>query len=459
MKKLLLTTIVALFAVAAASAQIKGQEMEQYRRSSLNMIMIEDPELDPSVAEIVKDAFINNPIPQKYNDHSADADLRTVSVAAVEVTDQDRQEYSAASGRKVKKGGKGGGLGHALASLGGELVGVPIGPTNTAYNEAKLDSMSSYVRYVAYKYVKDQNFAKKAVDKWFNAASGKLDPTLIIDRAYFNASEMEKIQAAEENDRDARSAIMDNGGHEIIGNTFVTVSRFRYLNAEQMANEILTKAALGAKWAPRDVADLTMSTAEMAAEAAKLSIGEGYVIYTTTQLYRLVWNEEIFDKINAVSDDMDAYNALDCFKLEYVGEESAQSLVAKKKRTEEEAVRFATSRALDKVLAKLEKNYEVFRTKTPLLSVSPEITAGIGTKECVEKGDKYEILEKQMKPNKKTGKTEITWKSLGTLTVKEVGNNMGEDNDDENASSSAVTIFGGTVPAKVVAGTLIRQTK
>lgn len=455
MKKTLLLAA-ALFAAATASAQIKGQEMEQYRRSSLNMIMIEDPELDPSVAATVKDAFVNNPIPAKYNDHGTDASLRTFSIGSVTVTDQDRAEYQELSG-KAAKSGDGGAKAKGIMGLAGALTGIEIGPSNPAYQNIPLDSMKRYIPYVAYKYLKDKKIAKLAVDKWFGVESGALNTNLIEERAFFNATEQELINAAEQSDRDAKSAIMDNGGHEIVGNTFITVSRFRYMNAEQMGAEIIKNAAMAAQFMPQPAADAAMSAAELSATATMLAMGDGYVIYTTTYLYRLVWNEEIFALINDASSSLDKYNALDCFSLEFVGSESASASVAAKKRTPEEAVRFATSRSLDKVLAKLEKKYEVFRTKTPLLTVTPEITAGIGAKECVEKGDNYEVLAKEVKFDKKLGQTVIAYKRIGKLKVKTVGNNMGEDNDEEEVSDSPVTVFEGKLPGKVTPGTLIRQ--
>ena len=116
------------------------------------------------------------------------------------------------------------------------------------------------------------------------------------------------------------------------------------------------------------------------------------------------------------------------------------------------AIKRATTRALDKVFAKLEKKYEVFRTKTPLASLEP-MTAYIGTKECVEKGDKYEILIREIDPATKKEK----YKSVGKIAVETVGNNMGEDNDNDKASADPFTTFKGKAPKKANAGMLIRQ--
>ena len=463
MKKIMVSVAVALVAISSF-AQIKGQEMEPYRRSSLNMIMLEDPRMDPSIIGMVRESFIANPIPFKYNDHTVDPALKVVSIDDVVITPEDYEESRAILTPKKKKKGDTEGktkLAGGLTQLAGGLLGIEMGPSDPKYSvdNIHIDTTKRWLPHVAYKYLKANNMAKLMVDKWFGVETGNINVDLIRERAFFNATEMEKMAAEEEGDRSAIDAIMDNGGHEIVGNSFVTVSRFRYMTGDQIAAEIVSGAAVGAQFMPRDLADATMSTAELAALAATVSVGKGYAVYTDTYLFRLVWDDEIFAKINAASADLSVYNSLDCFKLEYIGVESAYANITAGKRSTEEAVQYAMTRSMDKVLAKLEKEYEVFRTKTPLLTVDPVMTANIGTKECVEKGDKYEVLEKVMKVDKKTGKTEVDYKKIGTITVDTVGNNMGEDNDDENASADLFTTFKGKAPKNAVPGTLIRFTK
>lgn len=462
MKKLVLAFTLGALALSL-NAQVKGQQMETYRRSSLNMVMLEDPRIDASIINQVREAFINSPMPSKYNDHTVSVDLKTVNMDNIVVSDADYNESSEVLGLKKKKDSAGGAK-KAAGIMGalGAVADIQFGPSDPQYQmeNLKIDTTKRWIPHVAYKYLKETGMAKKMVDKWFGIESGKMSIDLIRQRAFENATEAEKAAAEESSDRAVIDEIMDNGGHEIIGNTFVTVSRFRYVNAEQMAAEIMENAAIGAAFLPRAAADAVMSTAQIAATAATLAMGKGYAVYTNTYLFRLVWDEETFHKINACATDLNAYNALDCFKLEYVGEENASANITAGKRSQEEAVQFAMTRSLDKVLAKLEKKYEVFRTKTPLTSVNP-LQAAIGTKECVEKGDKYEILAKEMKVVKDGNmkKTVISYKRVGVITVDTVGNNMGEDCDDENASTDTYTTFKGKAPKNVVPGMLIRYTK
>ena len=63
-------------------------------------------------------------------------------------------------------------------------------------------------------------------------------------------------------------------------------------------------------------------------------------------------------------------------------------------------------------IIKLQKKYDVFKTKTPLFTGNP-ITAKIGKKEGLEGGEKFEVLEMNQDP--KTGA--ITYKNIGTIKV------------------------------------------
>ena len=49
------------------------------------------------------------------------------------------------------------------------------------------------------------------------------------------------------------------------------------------------------------------------------------------------------------------------------------------------------------------------------------------------------------------------YKSVGKIAVEIVGNNMGDDNDDEKAAAEPFTTFKGKAPKNAVPGMLIRQ--
>lgn len=462
MKKLYIVVALLLCGAVVASAQ-KREGMEQYRRSSINLIMVEDPRIDQSVADIVRNAFLAAPLPDKYNDHGVDASLRYVKASDVVVDNY--AESKAVLATKKKGGTDGAKTGAAVLGLAGALAGVEMGPTDQKYNimNMNIDTTKRWLPHVAYHHIKKHNMAKKAVDKWFGIESGSMNIDLVRKRAFFNATDQEIKAASEMSDRTVEDIIMDYGGKEVISNTFVAISTIRLLNAEQMAAEIIEKAAMAASYMPRSAADLAMSTAELTAAATVAAMGRANAVYTTTYLFRLVWNEDYFDQVNAAAGNLSQYNALDCFKLEYIGDESTHATIGAKNEdaqkgdgqpkrlSEEETVAKAVAEAQRMVLAKLEKKYEVFRTKTPLTDVEPTIMANIGTKECVEEKDKYEILQRINKLDKKSGKTVVSYKRLGVITVDKVGDNLSDP--------AAKTTFKGKLPKGAVKGSLIRFTK
>jgi hypothetical protein len=109
-------------------------------------------------------------------------------------------------------------------------------------------------------------------------------------------------------------------------------------------------------------------------------------------------------------DNPAAFGQMD-FALEFVGEQSNSSIVlftsdpiAAIKKTEVNNV--------DKVFAELQKKYDVFKPKVPILTADP-LTAQIGKKEGLEGGEKFEILEMTQDPE--TGRTKYV--KIATTSV------------------------------------------
>lgn len=99
--------------------------------------------------------------------------------------------------------------------------------------------------------------------------------------------------------------------------------------------------------------------------------------------------------------------------MEYVSVQYNQSLVtfkAGETRTQEQIIDLALVRNIDNAFAELQKDNDVFKTKSPIYSIAP-ITAKIGMKEGLEGGETFELLE--LTYNAKTGIT--SYKSLGKL--------------------------------------------
>jgi hypothetical protein len=259
------------------------------------------------------------------------------------------------------------------------------------------------------------------VAKWFNRdAKGAFDMKLVAERGQYNATEMDASIAKKSK---KGLAMLADAGEELIGNTFILVSDFKYVNKEEVAAK--TSGGLRALGAAASFVPgaSNVSTAANVAAVGVTVAGKGYVVKTTSHLYRLYWNEEVATKfyeemwMDSKSIDPKKKSQFDyvkLFDLEYIGYDVAWADVQSSiftNKSDDELITRATNRALDAVIAKLQKNHEEFRTKTPLFTVDP-LTAKIGLKEGVEKGDKYEVLEQRQDEDGRT-----YYEKVGTIKV------------------------------------------
>lgn len=330
----------------------------KYRRSSLYTLMINDP--TRLHANVIKDAFGNSVLPQKFNDHN-------------------------------------------------------IGPY-MINGQANSEDQS----YVVTNYLNSNNVAKDIVAKWFNrSADGKFNMDLIAARGMYDASAMDKVIA---NSAQRGDAMLADAGEELIGSTFVIVNDFKFTSKEEVAKKV--GGGLKVLGGLSALAGYDVSTYTTVAAAGVSVAGKGYWVKTTSYLYRLVWDEEtaaIFYQ-NYWTDDknfdpakVEAFKNATNFKLRFIGFQTAtadlQSSIFTNK-SEEDLIRMATVKTIDKAVAKLERQYEEFRTKIPLYSVDP-LTAKIGVKEGLVAGDKFEVLEQAL--DMVTGKT--FYKRVGVIQV------------------------------------------
>lgn len=404
MNKFLALTLLLCFNFSVFSQE--EANLNNYKRSSLYTFMISD--LQQEHSQTIHDAFINYPIPDKFNNHNGQ--LRSLP----------------------------------------KLVDESL--SKKEINELQKDSITQFLSNNA--------IAKIMVAKWFNRSeNGGFNMDLIAARGSYSASDID-IKIAKQSERGL--AMVADAGEELIKNTFVVVNNFKYTNKEEVA-----KKASGLLSAVSSAASAAgAGGVSLAADAANVGVGvagKGYVIKTDAHLYRLVWDEEtaaIFYNDYWTEDaDLDmekvaAFENSSIFKLEYIGTETAWADLqssAFTKKSDDELIAIATKKAGDAVIANLQRAYEIFRTKTPLLSGDP-LSAKIGMKEGLEKGDKYEVLEQVINEE---GKTE--YKKIGIIKVEK---NMIWDNrymaDEENPSELEYTTFSGS-KNKYYAGMLIRQ--
>lgn len=372
--------------MTAQTTDLKKLSDVKYRRSSLHTILLESEKF-PFKDTVIK-AYYNAPFPDKYNNHTIGEKSFDPSV------------YGTVSG-------------------------------DSANYKETIDN-----------YFKQKKIANQLVAKWFNRQEdGSFNMDLIGERGEYNASEME-ANIAQSSARGV-SALAD-AGEELINNTFVVVSRLNFVNNEipaAIARDIAKSAANNISNSM--VREIALAAADLAYEKGK----EGFSVWTTAYLYRLTWNDSIaavfyndmwMDKSNIDPARKELFDNSDLFSLEFVGDEKATSLVTfslKEKRTEEKIVEISTIRNIDAVYAKLQKKYDVFKTKTPLYSGYP-ITAKIGLKEGVEKGDKYEVLEQVIDTE---GRTKYVRKGVVEVDKSQIWDNRFSPVDEQPQGEVAET--------------------
>ncbi|MBK5213842.1 MAG: hypothetical protein JJE55_09315 [Flavobacteriaceae bacterium] len=404
MRKLFTLTLFLCFSFTGFSQE--EASLANYKRSSLYTFMVSDAQQEHS--QTIQDAFINYPIPDKFNNHNGE--LRTLP----------------------------------------KLVDESLSKKDL--KELQKDSISQFLT--------KNTIAKAMVAKWFNRSNeGGFNMDLIAERGSYNASDID-IKIAKQSERGL--AMVADAGEELLKNTFVVVNNFKYTSKEEVANK--TKGLLSVVSSAASAAGA--NGLSLAADATSVGVGvmgKGYVIKTDALLYKLVWNDEVaaifyndyWTENGALDPEkVAAFENSNIFTLEYIGTETAWAdlqSTAFTQKNDDELIAVATKKATDAVIAKLQRAYEVFRTKTPLMSGDP-ISAKIGMKEGLEKGDKYEVLEQVINDE---GKTE--YKKVGLIKVEK---NMIWDNrylaDEENPSELEYTTFSGS-KNKYYAGMLIRQ--
>jgi len=335
-------------------AQVNPKAVK-YRRSSLYLLMIDDP--TRLRYETIKSAFMRTPFPEKFNNHNLTVKSITENPA------KKNQEVNIST------------------------------------------------------FLEREQVAKGMVAKWFNrSAKGGFNMDLVAQRGSYNASEMD-AKTALLNKRGL--ALLADAGEELIGNTFVLISDFKYTNKEEVATQVtsfLSQAMADA--AAQGTADAKTTKQLEATNKVVTELGSGYVIVTTSYLYRLVWNDSVSavfynqywtDDANLDSNKVKAFNNSKIFTLQFVGSEKSWADVQALKSMkidEDSLIAHATIKATDQVIAKLQRKHEEFRTKSPLINTDP-IAAEIGLKEGLEFGDKFQVLEQVVDENGRTSYNKV----------------------------------------------------
>ena len=323
------------------------------------------------------------------------------------------------------------------------------GPSQDKFNEHNLkirsipatDAKDESANITAY--AETNHLARDIVAKWFNrSAKGGFDVELVKERGNYDASAID-IAIADHSKR-GRDLLAD-AGEDLIKNTFILVTDFKYISKEKVAKETTKWAGLAGAIAAKSGVSGASSLVSVSSDAVNI-LGKGYVVLTTAHLYRLDWTDEVAatfyqdywaDNKTITPQKKKAFDESTIFRLIYIGSDQSwadvQSSVYSTK-TNEQLIESATNKALDEVIVKLQKNHDEFKTRTPLFSESP-LTAKIGMKEGLQDGTKFEVMEQQSDPEGK-----IKYVKVGTIKVDASTEHPIWDNrygaNDENANST-----------------------
>ena len=435
MKNLLL--IVLIF----CGTGIYAQEDVKYRRSSLHVMLMEDNDLNPQYKEIIVAAFLGAEFPDKYDKHDIGvASYDILSIAIPEVEEVKEVEEKSKDEQKQDK----------------RLKGV----------DKKIEQ-----------FIKDEGVARKMVGKWFDRKDdGSFATELIAERGSYDATTLDVRKAKMQSK--TVSTQMEDAGYELIGNTFLIINKANFIENELGAAIVYeaAKIAVSAMKQENAMQKLAKDAAAAAAEAIYERTRKGYTVGTRSFLYKLTWNDSIsvifytdywVDESTEIEEKQkkkDLFDNTALFSMEFVGMEKATVMVLNLKAenlTTQQIIGEATIRTTNKVYAKLQKEYDVFKPKTPLAQVENKgklCTAKIGLKEGLTGKEKFDVLEQF---TNKEGLTE--YKSIGTIKIdkKNIWDNQyyaSEPPVIEDEITIQATHFKGC-KKKYYPGLLIRQKK
>lgn len=343
MSKLLkysLSLFFAIFCTFGLSAKSSEITTDNYRRSSLCSFLIS--RADQSMYERIQQSYLEIPTPDQYNSH--DLSVRVINVD--------------------KKGEYG-------------------------------DSISDWLNR--------HQIGSRLVAKWFDRdiLTGECSMDLVKTRGMYNASELDREIAL----RTPRGfAMLEDAGEDLIGNTFVLVHEAHYIDNAKRSKNVGTGlrifGALAGVVLGSSVSDLFDTFADIT-ETIK-----GFRVKFHTRLYQLEWNDDVAgrfyqDLYSSVPDSQKQQlfeQNRDLFTLKYIGEVTSSgsktSFLGISEEHPDIMIRKACQRAIDDNVRDLQKEFEVFRVKSPILAVNgKDVDVAIGMKEGVNQNSEYEVLE------------------------------------------------------------------
>ena len=331
-------------------------------------------------------------------------------------------------------------------------------------------------------YLQRNDIAKRLVSKWFlrSKETGGFAASLVMSRGMYGATAMD-IEAAAQSKRGIDA--LGDKGYEMISNTFVIVNDITYVDHEKNADiaaGVLSIIGGIAAGVTGDDNNIVTSLSTLGAMVSTMIAG--FTVKTTSYLYQLDWNDEVanyfyehyyYDKPGTDSLSQAAFAAdtliplkkaayeadSTTFKLKYIGKYMAKSAkpVLRGLYNPEDVFRKVCARAIDNNVMELQKEFDQFKVKVPLISTEP-LTAYIGMKEGVTPKSKYEVLVPVF--DEATGKYKYNRRGVIRPVPGKIWDNRYMANEEEAAGSEFnATTFEVVSGMNFTPGMLIREIK
>lgn len=394
----------------AFSSVAKNNVFDNYRRNSLCLGYIVEGLDSESEVSLVLDALKNYQISDKFNDHSIG--WMVINPSEIKLSREDEAVKIKRHTEPIK-------LGQLWAA--GQQSAAELKADDREYTDRFVTTPKKLI-----KFTKQNHLANYMVAKWFNPSREKKDGSffnmdLIQERGAYNASELEKLRSKE---TVRGTAILKDAGMDLIPNTYLAFVRLKYMSAQDHYNRTADR------W---DNSGVSVTTEDGRSvnpfgiiSGLKRKLGEeqaGYYIDATVYLFKLIWDEdsedEFIQKYWEVSDVNTFLNEAN-YSLEFLDSQTSQARIkantgiSTKDKNSLKLIKAATYRAIDNGLARLQKKYPNFAVMTPVIDVEDKaISAFVGLKEGLNKGDKYEIYEKVYNEEKNT----YRYKKIETVEV------------------------------------------
>lgn len=394
----------------AFSSVAKNNVFDNYRRNSLCLGYIVEGLDSESEVSLVLDALKNYQISDKFNDHSIG--WMVINPSEIKLSREDEAVKIKRHTEPIK-------LGQLWAA--GQQSAAELKADDREYTDRFVTTPKKLI-----KFTKQNHLANYMVAKWFNPSREKKDGSffnmdLIQERGAYNASELEKLRSKE---TVRGTAILKDAGMDLIPNTYLAFVRLKYMSAQDHYNRTADR------W---DNSGVSVTTEDGRSvnpfgiiSGLKRKLGEeqaGYYIDATVYLFKLIWDEdsedEFIQKYWEVSDVNTFLNEAN-YSLEFLDSQTSQARIkantgiSTKDKNSLKLIKAATYRAIDNGLARLQKKYPNFAVMAPVIDVEDKaISAFVGLKEGLNKGDKYEIYEKVYNEEKNT----YRYKKIETVEV------------------------------------------